>query len=121
MCYSPITLKSPNKLYSRSSFIQVPCGKCLECLKKKQNEYAARMEEEYKSYGRRAMFVTLTYREDTVPKNYYYREQIIRSKPHYSYDNTDVYIAKRGGRLVERSKVDDCFSDSKPQRIVAHK
>lgn len=38
----------------------VPCGKCLPCLSNKRNDWAFRLEQEYKS-SKSAHFVTLTY------------------------------------------------------------
>lgn len=44
----------------------VPCGKCLACLVNKRNEWAFRLEQEYKaSHG--ACFVTLTYHPKFCP------------------------------------------------------
>lgn len=51
--------------YSVSSF-EVPCGKCIECLKKRQNDLALRAMLEASKRGSMA-FVTLTYDEENLP------------------------------------------------------
>lgn len=46
--------------------IQVPCGKCIACLRARQNAFASRCIEESNKRGS-FCFVTLTYREDCLP------------------------------------------------------
>lgn len=83
MCNSPVTINRkderfgrPSDLrlrrlypdlarYSRSE-IEVPCGKCIECLKKRQNDLALRAMQEASKRGSMA-FVTLTYNEENLP------------------------------------------------------
>lgn len=64
MCTSPITRRIDNVEGLRS--IQVPCGKCYECLKTKQNDYMVRIYEEMMQVSK-SCFVTLTYNDNTVP------------------------------------------------------
>lgn len=64
MCVSPITIKVNDYLGNRS--IQVPCGKCFECLKTKQNDYMVRIHEEIMQVSK-SCFVTLTYRPSAIP------------------------------------------------------
>lgn len=64
MCLSPLTIKVSD--YRGNRTIQVPCGKCVECLKTKQNDYMVRIVEEMQQAGK-SCFVTLTYSNDTVP------------------------------------------------------
>lgn len=45
---------------------QVPCGKCLACLTNKRNDWAFRLEQEYKS-SKGAAFITLTYHPKYCP------------------------------------------------------
>ena len=83
MCYSPITIKTPE------GYKQVPCGHCLECLNKYQKEWSNRMYEELKSHNGKAVFFTLTYDDKSIPKNYlyFYNEkeyEIFRSPSQYS-------------------------------------
>lgn len=97
MCYQPITIKTPQ------GYRQVPCGKCLECLRKYQSDWSNRMYEELKSHNGKAVFFTLTYDENNVPKNYLYYAnatdyEIFRSPSDYGYDNT--YTDKKGREKV---------------------
>lgn len=70
MCTSPITIRYTNiyTLATGYKSIQVPCGKCCECRKRYQNDWSLRMNEELKHFGNKAVFVTLTYNNDSVPK-----------------------------------------------------
>lgn len=70
MCTSPITIRYTNihTLSTRFRSIQVPCGKCCECQKRYQNDWALRINEEFRAFGYKATFVTLTYNNDSVPK-----------------------------------------------------
>lgn len=86
MCYRPVTIKNP----STGEYIKVPCGKCLDCLRKYQNQWSIRMYEEFKACGCKGVFFTLTYDEQHVPKNYLVDFQIYRSTPDYGYGNVCV-------------------------------
>lgn len=44
----------------------VPCGKCVECLKRRQTDYSTRIYREARK-GQKMYFVTLTYRPDALP------------------------------------------------------
>lgn len=46
--------------------VRVPCGKCVECVKKRQNDLTVRITHEAQNYST-MYFVTLTYNPDTVP------------------------------------------------------
>lgn len=61
-CYSPTTIWSKKK----GASIGVPCGKCVDCLKKRRSEWTFRLKEELNnSIG--AHFITLTYNETHLP------------------------------------------------------
>lgn len=90
MCYNPITIKTPD------GYKKVPCGHCLECLRKYQNEWSNRMYEELKSHNGKAVFFTLTYNDESVPKNFLVSDytadgektyKVYRSYSDYAYDN----------------------------------
>lgn len=87
MCYNPITIKKDDGTY-----MKVPCGHCLECLKQYQNSWSNRMYEEIKAHKGKAVFFTLTYNEESVPKNYLVDGQIYRSYSDYNYDNSVIRI-----------------------------
>lgn len=86
MCYRPITIKNP----ADGTYMQVPCGKCLDCLRKYQNSFAIRMQEEFKAKGYKGVFFTLTYDDKHVPKNYLADGVIYRSSPDYAYSNVTL-------------------------------
>jgi len=101
MCYQPITIKTPQ------GYRQVPCGKCLECLRKYQSDWSNRMYEELKAHDGKAVFFTLTYDDNNVPKNYLYYAsatdyEIFRSPSDYGYDNT--YTDEKGREKVLPSR-----------------
>lgn len=50
----------------RDGSVQVPCGRCPPCRRRKQNEWAFRCMEEAKD-SRLSIFVTLTYDDDHLP------------------------------------------------------
>lgn len=97
MCYQPITIKTSQ------GYRTVPCGHCLECLRKYQSDWSNRMYEELKSHNGKAVFFTLTYDDNNVPKNYLYYATatdyaIFRSPTDYGYDNT--YTDEKGKERV---------------------
>lgn len=46
----------------------LPCGKCLPCRIRKKREWVARLNYELTTFKGRALFLTLTYRDDKLPK-----------------------------------------------------
>lgn len=66
MCTKPITLKNKSSPFKSVHSIQVPCGKCLECLQAYQNSWFVRFYYELISTDK-AVFFTLTYNDDSVP------------------------------------------------------
>lgn len=80
MCYNLQRLPNPRFRGQRPTsypsgdnqryFINVPCGKCLECSDKKRNDLFVRASFEYQSMlkaGGTAYFVTLTYANNCLP------------------------------------------------------
>lgn len=82
MCYSPIIVAVEPKYRPLGSqyalrgemngvvYKEVPCGKCLECRRRYQQDWAIRCYEEWKSKEYKGVFFTLTYSDDSVPLNY---------------------------------------------------
>lgn len=70
-CLRPITIKAPGKGYRpRIRYIAVPCGRCPECLRKRQNDWAIRIEKETDHVTRNGgscYFITLTYEDNKLP------------------------------------------------------
>lgn len=69
MCINPRNVHCPGSPYRQPGYIQVPCGKCIECKIQYQNAWMIRLIEEAKCHKYVCM-VTLTYNEASVP---YYR------------------------------------------------
>lgn len=65
MCLSPIVIKTQDA-FGLPVNQSVPCGKCLECLKDKQNSWKIRLQEESRDHLF-TYFFTLTYRDSSVP------------------------------------------------------
>lgn len=65
-CVAPITIKQNGQEY------KVPCGQCMQCRIKKQQEIiflcSKELQEVYKK-GQGASFITLTYNEINIPTN----------------------------------------------------
>lgn len=68
MCLYPITIKSKDA-FGIDVSQSVPCGKCIECLKDRQNSWKIRLTEEARDH-KYVYFFTLTYNDDTVPYSY---------------------------------------------------
>lgn len=62
-----VTLRRTGKIV----VVDVPCGHCVECLKKRQNDWKLRISHECAEWSH-CYFFTLTYREDTLPRNVIY-------------------------------------------------
>lgn len=66
MCLNPIKLKK----ITGTDLHVIPCGKCVECLAHKANELTVRVIREVE-YLHKFYFLTLTYRDDTMPFKIY--------------------------------------------------
>lgn len=71
-CISPLNILNPtiskDKLKNLSEVkkrLNVPCGKCINCLATKRNEWTFRLYQEQK-VAKSALFLTLTYSQDNV-------------------------------------------------------
>ena len=81
MCYQPILIAIEPKYRPLGSqyaldgeihgkvYREVPCGRCLECKRRYQQDWSNRCYEEWKSNNYKGVFFTLTYRDDSVPIN----------------------------------------------------
>lgn len=69
MCTSPITIFVRGRRFGSAAAraYQVPCGHCLECAKKYQNDWFVRMVEHSKGLEGEMFFITLTYRPSALP------------------------------------------------------
>lgn len=64
-CLTPITLKREYNTIDGSTHMQVPCGKCVNCVQRRVSEWAFRLEEENKA-SLSSAFLTLTYDDENL-------------------------------------------------------
>lgn len=62
-CMTPIIVKKHKYLAGE---LKVPCGKCVDCKKRRVDSWVFRLQQEHKMHAY-AHFITLTYQTDTVP------------------------------------------------------
>lgn len=78
MCLTPVAIT--REVAGRKYTEHVPCGKCNECIKDKQNEYIIRSMEEAQKRGN-VWFFTLTYAPANVPLKVDIDGEIIEEDP----------------------------------------
>jgi len=69
MCVAPIQLKKtkPSQSIKDTFYMQqVPCGTCVDCMKRRVNGWFVRLMSEYND-STSAYFVTLTYNDESIP------------------------------------------------------
>ena len=59
--------KGYEEVISRTDVMLIPCGKCIGCRIRAKQDWATRLELEARAYKGRAWFITLTYRDETIP------------------------------------------------------
>lgn len=64
-CLTPAYVKNPLPLNQRESFIAIPCGKCVHCVKNKTNEWCFRILQETREFTHHS-FLTLTYSDENL-------------------------------------------------------
>ena len=57
-----------NSIKLKDIDFRIPCGKCLNCKKKRRSDWSLRLEHEY-LYSDSALFITLTYNDASIPRN----------------------------------------------------
>lgn len=102
MCTNPIELKRTDKVTNRIYSHVVPCGKCPECLNRKQNDNAVLSYLEACKRGQ-LVFVTLTYNNDSFPMRE--RIGICRCESHIADDGLDIEWQSSGFVSHERLPV----------------
>lgn len=65
-CHMPITIKNERYNGFNQRNHKVPCGKCVGCLKARQNQWSFRLDQERK-VSETSYFVTLTYNDHNLP------------------------------------------------------
>lgn len=96
MCISPIRIRHPTK----NCFIDVPCGKCLECFNKKVNDWSFRLKQQLMD-SKTAYFFTLTYDDDSLPLK------------GVDKNSSKVWFSCRQREYLEPAEIDtlECFDD----------
>ena len=88
MCVRPISVKVLSRTFGITRYLDAPCGHCIECLKKRQNDWKMRLCHEC-GYWSHVYFFTLTYSNDSLPCHVYYRDCL--SEPLFSGTYNDVF------------------------------
>ena len=86
MCLRPVTITRFDPVTHVTRVDVVPCGKCIECLKRKQSDYAFLSKRQAARSGS-LHFLTLTYRNNTI-----------------GFTGQLQLIDKTSGEIVDRSK-----------------
>ena len=71
-CLHPITIRAPegSGIHAGYHYILVPCGKCPVCLRKRQQDWSIRIQNEAEyteKHGGAVYFITLTYDDEHLP------------------------------------------------------
>lgn len=118
----PTSYPNPYGGDNQCCYINVPCGKCIECSDSKRNDLFVRASFEYKSMlkaGGIAYFVTLTYANNCLPtfrhRACFNREDVTNflrrlraryfkfcKKFHYSYDGFRYFVTSEYGHETHR-------------------
>lgn len=78
-CSYPITIRDKKRGTDiNPRFILVPCGKCINCIQRKRADWSFRLLQELKE-ATRATFLTLTYNEENLPKNYRLQKRVLQN------------------------------------------
>lgn len=80
MCVSPLRIVNRSLTYRPSFdklYVDVPCGRCSDCVRKKHDEWFVRTYYAIKAH-RQAMFFTLTYRNEDLP---YFKSEVCPENP----------------------------------------
>lgn len=76
-----------------TQYITIPCGRCIECLKDRGQQWTNRCFLEYNtSGGENAFFVSLTYRDECLPVTYYADPSTGEGFPVYTLRKKDIQL-----------------------------
>ena len=98
MCIYPIYLKKETwkqKISTSYHMVQVPCGRCLECLKLRVNSWYVRLQNEQK-YSDTSFFVTLTIDDDHLEYSDDWRPQLC-------YKDVQLFLKKLRKKNAEQT------------------
>lgn len=82
----------------RVLYVPVPCGKCMECMKKKARDWQIRLQEDIKQ-NKNGVFITLTLSNDSYKKLYNNTNKKLKG---YELDNLIIKNAVR--KFLERHR-----------------
>lgn len=68
MCLNAYPMKYVSPIFGKTMVTSVPCGKCVECVKDRQNSWKIRLSYEMSRWPN-VWFFTLTYGDSTLPIN----------------------------------------------------
>lgn len=74
MCLYPRQIIVQSRTFGVRRVIDAPCGKCVECLKQRQNDWKLRICHEC-GYWSHVYFFTLTYRDSALPCSVTYEDE----------------------------------------------
>lgn len=74
MCLYPRQVMVQSRTFGVRRVIDAPCGKCVECLKQRQNDWKLRICHEC-AYWSHVYFFTLTYRDSALPCSVTYHDE----------------------------------------------
>ena len=83
----------------RVAYVPTGCGKCMECMKKKQREWTVRLNEELRT-NTQAIFATLSFSDEEYTKLYNETKEKYKNTEGYELDNQIATTAVR--RFLER-------------------
>lgn len=75
--------------FSTGEVVTFPCGKCVECIQKYQNDWTFRLEQEFREW-KYAYFITMTYDNNHIP--YVTLETPVESRVVYDDDGFTDYV-----------------------------
>lgn len=88
----------------KCSYYLVPCGRCMDCVRRRKNDWYVRAREEAQS-GRftQILWLSLTFRDDRLPESRHDISLKLRAfkdrlRKHIGYFPTHFFISERGGK-----------------------
>lgn len=92
----------------KTSYYLVPCGRCMDCIRRRKNDWYVRAREEASS-GRykQILWLSLTFRDDRLPVSRADISSKLRAfkdrlRKHLGYFPTHFFISERGGKDCDK-------------------
>lgn len=106
MCLYPRKVMVQSRTFGVRRVIDAPCGKCVECLKQRQNDWKLRICHEC-SYWSHVYFFTLTYRNSALPCSVTYEDEYDNIYGIYRMPEAQRVAADLGMVVKSTAFVDD--------------